>query len=1222
MGRIDYQKIYQKNQDEWKALTREPQKYEALLAGHYSDSNHFVYELLQNAEDENATKVVIEYYKDQLVFYHNGDPFDEGDVIGVSSMLMGTKDRNDAQTIGRFGMGFKSVFKYTYQPEIYSDDEAFVIKNYLLPVEVTSKWNYKEEISNLSYPDGGGYDARYYPFRGESHLTKIVIPFKKYNDKGEVISVNGQDVLDKLKSLSGEILLFLSHIRNLYWINCNNAGYVHITLNENDYDEHLLTCRMISSGKYGKAEHSRYLRYRRVFDHPDMKSAEVSVAYKLNAQASNINEMESTPIWVYFPTRDMTDLPFLIHGSFETAVSREKLMTPSQFNADLFKELGNLIADSMEDLAQRKLITQMFLRRIVIAAFKDEAKNGTIRGLKTKLTNKFSSSRIIPDRAGNYRTRKELMIAVPFQLADISDFRLFKDSFPKDKFFIAFNQEKDRNFTEYYNWLTDDLVIRTFALRDWAAELNKLPVQSISASDTDSTFSEVRQLYNFLSNYRESQYQQNVGFARVNTYEAKIREYLPKAWDYLRKAPIILNWKDELVPASDGKSSVYLNASSNYHSLPASSIVSFRVAKDYETLFRNGFQITEFDNYQYVKEQIIPKYERTYAKESRVVVNEQRMETAVEDLQKILDLIEEHRNTDELIKALRRTYIVKVKSDNGQYALTLPSMAFTEKSDEGMDLESYYSGLNNYSGLNRINRLCIDARYYEEHGITINRLKKIGIETTPVREGIRSDLTGTGDRYWIAQGDYCPNLTVYGLEENLKYIQDNRNTDLAKRKSSDILHLFLKIWKKLIGEVRRRKNNPYYQEEMAYIVYTIDTQKWLYGTDGRLYKPSEMSRYELDESIYGKLSEEKEAYTVLGFISKEADEKAETFEKVDALDRRDKTIVFRQLAKELGYDLSSIEKAKAPEKEDGSEAFDANAWRSEEFPQRQVRNYERLLEHVRQEFFCADPVKYEKVLRQIRTSKSPRTIRAYSTGMYVNENDTQICQMCMKPALYVDVTEIANYGIEMPQLNLCLCKNCSSRYKQFRDGKKEKFKADMTNAIYKIDAQTPADDYEIQISPDTAVHFTQTHIAEVKEILALLRQYGVPGQEEPKQVQAVRNNATGKQPQSEVTWKKPAESQKKPDSQYKPNRGGLFETVPPSKVTERKASHEPNKNTAKPGSAIKAVKPGMIVYHKSYGKGVVTSCDGTILGVSFTSVGDKRYKFPDVFNLGYMTLIN
>lgn len=84
MGKIDYRKIYETNKDEWKALTREPQKYETLLAGHYSDSNHFVYELLQNAEDARATRVVIEYHGDKLVFYHDGKPFDEGDVKGVA----------------------------------------------------------------------------------------------------------------------------------------------------------------------------------------------------------------------------------------------------------------------------------------------------------------------------------------------------------------------------------------------------------------------------------------------------------------------------------------------------------------------------------------------------------------------------------------------------------------------------------------------------------------------------------------------------------------------------------------------------------------------------------------------------------------------------------------------------------------------------------------------------------------------------------------------------------------------------------------------------------------------------------------------------------------------------------------------------------------------------------------------------------------------------------
>lgn len=77
------------------------------MAGHYSDSNHFVYELLQNEDVRASKKVVIEYYCDKLIFYHNGKPFDEDDVRGVSSMLMGTKSRDDASTIGKFGMGFK-----------------------------------------------------------------------------------------------------------------------------------------------------------------------------------------------------------------------------------------------------------------------------------------------------------------------------------------------------------------------------------------------------------------------------------------------------------------------------------------------------------------------------------------------------------------------------------------------------------------------------------------------------------------------------------------------------------------------------------------------------------------------------------------------------------------------------------------------------------------------------------------------------------------------------------------------------------------------------------------------------------------------------------------------------------------------------------------------------------------------------------------------------------
>ena len=107
--------------------------------------------------------------------------------------------------IGRFGMGFKSVFKYTYQPEIYSDDEAFKITRYLLQVEVTGGWDYEAEKKSIVCKLGD--NRSFLPFLNEKHLTKIVIPFKKYGKNGELVAVINRTT-DYLVSLIKEILTY------------------------------------------------------------------------------------------------------------------------------------------------------------------------------------------------------------------------------------------------------------------------------------------------------------------------------------------------------------------------------------------------------------------------------------------------------------------------------------------------------------------------------------------------------------------------------------------------------------------------------------------------------------------------------------------------------------------------------------------------------------------------------------------------------------------------------------------------------------------------------------------------------------------------------------------------------------------------------------------------------------------------------------------------------
>ena len=593
MGRIDYRAIYEENRHDWFAMTEEPQRYEALLAGHYSDSNHFIYELLQNAEDENASHVVIEYYEDRLVFYHDGDPFDEADVRGVSSMLMGTKSSKDAQTIGRFGMGFKSVYRYTCQPEVYSDEEAFRILNYLLPEEIGG-WDHRKARAELTFPDGE--KEPYAPFYEAAHLTKILIPFLKKDRTGRLTPVPSGDVYEKLQSLTGDILLFLESIQELYWINRNNGDYAHIRLTRPGSDRHVFVCSVSSARK--KREVLLFLKYGTRFDLEEMRGAEVSIAYRLGNTGKTIAPIKDPPIWVYFPTREDTEIPFLIHGSFETAVSREKLMSSSGFNDRLFERIGTLVAESLEDLARRELLTQGFIREILFPAFQEKKENKMLPGLKEKVTEQFLDRALIPCKDG-YRLPEDVQIPLPFRIAEMEDNILLKDLFGHGRSFVILNNERDRNYAEYIHWLEKDLHVRSFDLSDLAEKMKKIPVGL--SLDAERERAALQKIYEFLSYYMESAQIRGAG-----DQEALRQESIQRAWDIFRTIPIILNEEGRLVRAyCGGTPNSYLHVSSSYRNVAPSAIVDAGIAESHSSLLRDGFRIPPFDDLQYVKEKVI-----------------------------------------------------------------------------------------------------------------------------------------------------------------------------------------------------------------------------------------------------------------------------------------------------------------------------------------------------------------------------------------------------------------------------------------------------------------------------------------------------------------------------------------------------------------------------------------------------------------------------------------
>ena len=103
-----------------------------LLSNLYPDTAHFIYELLQNAEDAQASEVSFLLTNDSIVFIHNGRLFSPDDVDAITSIGSSAK-KDDTTNIGEFGIGFKAVFSYTLTPAITSGEYNFRIRDMVVP---------------------------------------------------------------------------------------------------------------------------------------------------------------------------------------------------------------------------------------------------------------------------------------------------------------------------------------------------------------------------------------------------------------------------------------------------------------------------------------------------------------------------------------------------------------------------------------------------------------------------------------------------------------------------------------------------------------------------------------------------------------------------------------------------------------------------------------------------------------------------------------------------------------------------------------------------------------------------------------------------------------------------------------------------------------------------------------------------------------------------------
>ena len=166
------------------------------ILGLYNEPLHFIYEILQNAEDRSvdSKKVKFVLTKDGLDIYHNGIDFNFQDIDGVTGIGISEK-KEDLTQIGKFGIGFKSVFAITSTPHIFSGEYNIKIENFVIPSVI----NNEEKTSG----------------------TLIRLPFNHSKlTKEEAFDI----VCKKLENLELKTLLFLKNIEEIQWRTSSSRG--------------------------------------------------------------------------------------------------------------------------------------------------------------------------------------------------------------------------------------------------------------------------------------------------------------------------------------------------------------------------------------------------------------------------------------------------------------------------------------------------------------------------------------------------------------------------------------------------------------------------------------------------------------------------------------------------------------------------------------------------------------------------------------------------------------------------------------------------------------------------------------------------------------------------------------------------------------------------------------------------------------------------------------
>ncbi|MBF0556102.1 MAG: hypothetical protein HQK96_16375 [Nitrospirae bacterium] len=539
----------------------------------YSNRAHFIYELLQNAEDalerrfrlnhtdNSPNKVQFILFQNRLEFRHFGVPFNEEDVKGISDVLKGTK-KEDFVQIGKFGIGFKSVYAFTASPEIHSGEEHFVIKRYIRPETKQSDIEIAVNETVFNFP----FDHK--ELRAEDAFNLI---------------------LGKLRDLGPTVLLFLKRINEIEWSvePDGEKGYYFKESITNDKFKCLSHVNVIGDNS-GEEEDEKWLIFERQVSAPDKCQHRVEIGFHLSVAKDgreHILKRNNAPLVVYFPTEKLTMFGFLVQGPYKTTPARDNILKDDDWNKTLINETACLLAELLPILKELNLLTVTLLETMPIRTsdFQEEFKPivNAVREILIK-------EELLPTDDNNFVSAQNAKLARGEWLRKVLGNEQLKQLFKTDSDIKWITGEITDTRIDLWNYLREQLDIDVITPDSFASKV-------------DSDFFEKQNDEWFIKFYKQLIGQKslwNKGYYWANYTNGPL----------LRKRFIRLQNDKHVEPFNnDGTPNAYLSVAKQNNSLLP--IVKLLITNDVDaSRFLKELGIPDVDIVAEVIEHIIPKY--------------------------------------------------------------------------------------------------------------------------------------------------------------------------------------------------------------------------------------------------------------------------------------------------------------------------------------------------------------------------------------------------------------------------------------------------------------------------------------------------------------------------------------------------------------------------------------------------------------------------------------